>query len=71
MSEDKKELNEKELDKVNGGIDISVTPVYTPDLSGHTSDTKPLCDGSSICFGSICPEYDSCTQSIKEQGEQT
>ena len=72
MSEEKKELNEAELDKVNGGIDLPVLPclVYTPDIPDipdlpHGGTAFP-CNGSNICAGSRCQRYDSCTFSIKK-----
>ena len=60
MSEEKKELNERELneaelDKVNGGV-VFLT----------ARGIKPPCDGGIPCLGSVCPEYASCTKSIKE-----
>ena len=55
MSEDKKELNENELDKVNGGGFLATTRV-----------TNSPCDGGLPCAGSVCSKYDSCTRSIKK-----
>ena len=71
MSEDKKELNENELDKVNGGGGVPAPATInlpgTPSTRGYaTTLTELPCNGGNSCVGSSCRKYDSCTYSIKK-----
>ena len=60
MSEEKKELKEAEAEKVTGGAFIRDIP------QGVKAHIPPFCDSMDECIGNICPEYKSCTKSIKK-----